>query len=171
MVRRFSCCSKKSSIRNQIAIRSRKEFKAIEEWRLKLSERIDRSNDIIDWACEFIEDELPEWEDTECIACDLGCKLTESINASGYIVKDAWDFLSNHLKDARDEYEYEKENFGNVLHNPFEAPDAFVTCMMINVVESILSQIPYIDEHWNDDIVLTKGVIRNILSHLYPERY
>ena len=171
MVRRFSCCSKKSSIRNQIAIRSRKEIKAKREWRLKLSERIDRSNDIIDWACEFIEDELPEWEDTECIACDLGCKLTESINASGYIVKDAWDFLSNHLKDARDEYEYEKENFGNVLHNPFENPDAFVTCMMINVVESILSQIPYIDEHWNDDIVLTKGVIRNILSHLYPERY
>lgn len=171
MVKRFSCCSKKSSIRNQIAIRSRKEFKAKEEWRLKLSERIGRSNDIIDWACDFIEDELPEYEDTECIACDLGCKLTESINASGYVVKDAWAFLSNHLKDARDEYEYEKESYGNVLHNPFENPDAFVTCMMINVVEAILSQIPYIDEHWNDDIVLTKGVIRNILSHIYPGKY
>ena len=171
MMKRFSCSNKNYSIQKRNVILEKREVESKKEWRLKLSERIDRSNDIIDWACEFIEDELPDWEDTECIACDLGCKLTESINASGYVVKDAWDFLSNHLKDARDEYNYEKEEFGNVLHNPFENPDAFVTCMMINVVESILSKIPYIDEHWNDDIVLTKGVIRNILSHLYPERY
>lgn len=171
MMKRFSCSNKNYSIQKQNVIRAKKELEAKREWRLKLSERIERSNDIIDWACEFIEEELPNWEDTGCIACDLGCKLTETINMYGRVVNDAWDFLSNHLKDARDEYNYEKESFGNVLHNPFENPDAFVTCMMINVVESILSQIPYIDEHWNDDIVLTKGVIRNILSHLYPERY
>lgn len=171
MMKRFSCSNKNYSIQKQNVIRAKKELEAKREWRLKLSERIGRSDDIIDWACDFIEDELPDWEDTECIACDLGCKLTETINMYGRVVNDAWDFLSNHLKDARDEYNYEKESFGNVLHNPFENPDAFVTCMMINVVEAILSQIPYIDEHWNEDIVLTKGVIRNILSHLYPERY
>ena len=171
MVRRFSCSNKNYSIQKQNVVREKKEIEAKKEWRVKLSECIGRSNDIIDWACGFIEEELPNWEDTECIACDLGCKLTETINMYGHVVNDAWNFLSNHLKDARDEYEYEKESYGNVLHNPFENPDAFVTCMMINVVEAILSQIPYIDEHWDDDIVLTKGVIRNILSHLYPDRY
>lgn len=171
MMRRFSWCGKKNSIQNRIAVREKEALDAKKEWRIKLSANIDRSNDIIEWACEFIEEELPNLEDTECYACDLGHTLTEEINASGYVVKDAWAFLSNHLKDARDEYEYEKFNFGEALYNPFESPDAFVTCIMINVVDAIISQIPYIDEHWNDEIVLTKGVIRNILSHIYPSRY
>lgn len=171
MTKRFSWCGKKNSVQNRIVVRAKEALEAKKEWRIKLPARIDRSNDIIDWAFDFIVDELPEWKDTECYACDLGSKLTEGINMMGYYVDDAWAFLSNHLKDARDEYEYEKDNYGSCLHNPFEEPDAFVTCMMINVVESILSQIPYIDQHWNDEIILTKGVIRNILSHLYPDRY
>lgn len=171
MTKRFSWCGKKNSVQNRIVVRAKEALDAKKEWRIKLPANIDRSNDIIELASEFIEKWLPEWEDTECYACDLGNNLTEGINMMGYDVDDAWAFLSNHLKDARDEYEYEKDNYGSCLHNPFEEPDAFVTCIMINVVESIISQIPYIDQHWNDEIILTKGVIRNILSHLYPDRY
>lgn len=171
MMKRFSWCGKKNSIQNRITVRAKEALDAKKEWRKKLPANIERSNDIIELASEFIEKWLPDLEDIECYACDLGNNLTEDINMMGYDVDDAWAFLSNHLKDARDEYEYEKFNYGSCLHNPFEEPDAFVTCIMINVVESIISQIPYIDQHWNDNILLTKGVIRNILSHLYPNRY
>lgn len=171
MMKRFSWCGKKNFVQFRNIVRTKKELEAKKEWRKKLSANIERSDDIIELASEFIEKWLPDREDTKCYACDLGNNLTETINMMGYYVDDAWAFLSNHLKDARDEYEYEKNNFGSVLHNPFEEPDAFVTCIMINVVESIISQIPYIDKHWNEQIFLTKGLIRNILSHLYPNRY
>jgi hypothetical protein len=171
MMKRFSWCGKKNCVQFRNIVRTKKELEEKKEWRIKLPARIDRSVNIIELASEFIEEELPKWEDTECNACELGRNLTEDINMMGYVVEDAWAFLSNHLKDARDEYEYEMNNYGSVLHNPFEEPDAFVTCIMINVVESIISQIPYIDKHWNEQIFLTKGLIRNILSHLYPNRY
>ena len=73
------------------------------------------------------------------------------------------------VNDARDEYDYEKNNFGDVLHNPFDNPEAFVVCMLINTVNDILSQVPIIDEYWNDRLELNEENINQILEYLKIE--
>lgn len=130
---------------------------------------IGRSKEICDWAIEYIEDTLPEWEGQSVYGADLGAELTEGPNVDGaYIIgrQKAMDFIRDHFNDAADEYEYEKDNFGEVLHNPFENPEAFVVCMLINTVEGLLGQVPVVEEHWNEELELTKEVIDEILKAL-----
>lgn len=127
---------------------------------------IGRSKEICQWAIDYIKEELPEWEGQTVYGCDLGNEITEGPNVNGIYEDDSWGFISRHINDARDEYDYEKDNFGEVLHNPFENPEAFVVCMLINVVNSVLSQVSIIDENWNDEIELTKDVIKEIIDSL-----
>ena len=127
---------------------------------------IGRSKEIVDWAIDYIKDTLPDYEGQEVYGSDLGSTITEGPNANGVYEDDAWGFISKHINDARDEYEYEKDNFGKALHNPFEDPDAFVVCMLINTVEGVLSQVPLVDENWNDKFELTKENIDAILKAL-----
>lgn len=127
---------------------------------------IGRSKEIIDWAIDYIKDTLPDYEGETVYGSDLCATITEGPNANGIYENDSWGFISKHINDARDEYEYEKDNFGEVLHNPFEDPDAFVVCMLINTVEGVLSQVPLVDENWNDEFELTKENIDAILKAL-----
>ena len=134
-----------------------------------LAKNIGRSEEIVEWAIDYINYKLPDYEGCTTYGCDLGSLITECPNADGaYIIgiKESIDFIASHFYDARDEYEYEKDNFGEVLHNPFENPEAFIVCMLINTVEGILSQVPVIEENWNDEIELTQDVIDEILNFL-----
>ncbi len=127
---------------------------------------IGRSREIVDWAKDYILDTIDDYEGVSTYGADLGNLLTEGPNADGVYEDNAWDFISKHIHDARDEYEYEKDNFGEVLHNPFEDPDAFVVCMLINTVDGIMSQVPFVDENWNDEFELTPEVIEEIKRSL-----
>ena len=127
---------------------------------------IGRSKEIVEWAIDYIKNELPEWEGKSVYGADLANELTEKPNRNGVYEADSWGFISKHINDARDEYDYEKDNFGEVLHNPFEDPEAFVVCMLINTVNDILAQVPVVEEHWDEDLELNKEVIDEILKSL-----
>ena len=127
---------------------------------------IGRSKQIVDWAIDYIKDTLPDYEGNTTYGCDLGNLITEGPNADGVYENDAWGFISSHIDDAKDEYDYEKDNFGEVLHNPFEDPDAFVVCMLINTVDAVLAQVPVVDDNWNDEMELTPEVIDEILHFI-----
>ena len=127
---------------------------------------IDRSKEIIKWAIDYIEDTLPDYVGNDTYGADLGNLITEGPNNNGIYEDDSWGFISKHINDARDEYEYEKDNFGEVLHNPFEKPEAFVVCMLINTVNEVLSQVHFVEEHWNDNFEITGEVVKEILDFL-----
>lgn len=127
---------------------------------------IGRSREIVDWAIDYIKDTLPDYEGVSTYGSDLGNLITEEPNANGVYEDNAWDFISKHIHDAKDEYDYEKDSYGEVLHNPFEDPDAFVVCMLINTVDGVLSQVPFVEENWNDEFELTKDIIDEILNSL-----
>lgn len=130
----------------------------------ELASNIDRSVFITRWALDYIEDTLPDYLDCETYSCDLGSLLTEAPNVNGIYEENSRKFIADHFNDASDEYQYEKDNFGEVLHNPFFDPEGFVVCMLINTVESILANIPFVDENWNNKITLTQDVVNNILN-------
>lgn len=128
---------------------------------------MERSKEIKVWAADYIKDTLPTFEGQSVYGCDLASVLTEMPNTNGIYEEDSWGFIASHITDARDEYDYEKENFGEVLHNPFENPDAFVVCMLINVVEEVLADCPTVQENWDVCFELTSDIIQRILSEIY----
>lgn len=127
---------------------------------------IGRSKEIVDWAIDYIEVKLPDYVGVSTYGADLGDLLTEGPNADGVYEDDSWAFISDHINDAKDEYDYEKDNFGDVLHNPFEDPDGFVVCMLINTVNLVLSEVPFVEENWNDEFEISEENIKEILKAL-----
>lgn len=135
---------------------------------------MERSKEIKVWAADYIKGTLPDFEGQAVYGCDLASALTEMPNNNGKYEEDSWGFIASHINDARDEYEYEKDCFGQVLHNPFDAPDAFVVCMLINTCEGLLADCPTVQANWDVSLELTPGIIQGILSEifnlLWPEK-
>lgn len=113
-------------------------------------------------------DEMRGWNN-EVYMSDLGMKLTEGINIDGsatYSTYMAKQYIKEWFDEAGECYQYEKDNYGEVLHNPFEEPEAFQVCMIIHGVENILSQCPTVDKFWNDKKKLTDTLINKIIKEI-----
>lgn len=122
-----------------------------------------------DYCKEFIKDRLQDFEGSTHYACDLASELTYAINVDGsatYSTYKAKEYLREWWDDCADYFQYEKDNFGEALYNPFERPEAFHVCMIIQGVSSLLSQCSIIDESWNDNIEITQEVIDSILEEI-----
>lgn len=118
---------------------------------------------------EFIKDRLQDFEGSTHYACDFASEITMAINVDGsatYSTYKAKQYLREWWDDCADYFQYEKYSFGEALHNPFERPEAFHVCMIIQGVSSLLSQCTVIDENWNEQLEITQEVIDSILEEL-----
>lgn len=135
----------------------------------RIAEMIGRSPEITSWAIDYIQDSLSDYKGSENYGCDLASVLTERPNVNGVYVVGvfaAWDFIGKHIHDARVEYDYEKDMFGEAPPNPFEDTEGFIVRMLINTVDQILSEVPIVKEHWDDDWELDDASIKEILGFL-----
>ncbi len=124
---------------------------------------------LTDYCKDFIIDNLPDYLGTNVYGCDLGYTITEGINADGsctYSTYEAKEYLKFWWDDAADYFQYEKDNFGENLYNPFKNPEAYMVCMVIEGVNSLLSQSSFIDKNWNNEIELTKKNIKKIIQEI-----
>ena len=124
---------------------------------------------LTDYCKDFIIDNLPDYLGTSVYGCDLGYTITEGINADGsctYSTYEAKEYLKFWWDDAADYFQYEKDNFGENLHNPFESPEAYMVCMVIEGVNSLLSQSKFIENNWNNNIELTDKNIDRIIREI-----
>lgn len=142
--------------------RNMKEEKTVME---SVQSKTDLSPAIYDWAKDYILDHIDDWEGQSVYGADLAYELTEAPNVNGIYEDDSWGFIGKHLNDAAKEYEYQKDNFGEVK-NPFEDPEGFVVVWLIDAVGAVLANIDVVDEHWNDDLELTEDVIKEIKDAL-----
>lgn len=121
--------------------------------------------DFIPFCKEKILYELENYEGQTVYACDLGYKLTEDINANGsftYSRELAKDYLKEWWDEASDYWEFEQLQFGEHIHNPFDNPEAYIVCMVIEGVNGLLSKCPLIEDNWNDEIELTDDVVSTL---------
>ena len=88
---------------------------------------------LTEYCKEFIKDHIDGYTDQMVYGADLGYTITEGINADGsctYSTYKAKQYLKEWWDDAADYFQYEKDNFGE-NNNPFENPEAFMVCMVI----------------------------------------
>lgn len=121
----------------------------------------------ITYCKQYIYDHIDEYRGQKVYPCDLGFTLTEGPNCDGtltYSTTDAKDYLREWWDEAADYYDYERANFGTGGHNPFENPEAYMVCMVIEgvraLIDSALCEIGGID--WNDKLELTSDLIEQI---------
>lgn len=125
--------------------------------------------DFNEYCLEVIKDELPSMDGSSVYGCDLGHAITEEMNVNGtttFSRAAAMDYIREWWTEAGNYWEYEKDNFGEHFHNPFDDPEAYMVCMIIEGVSSILAQSEYIDGKWNEDIELNAENIALILEQV-----
>lgn len=114
-------------------------------------------------------EKLNEYAGTTHYACDLGIILTEEENTNGTLTYSTWEakeYLRYWWYDCAEYWDYEKANFGENLNNPFDRPEAYMVCMVIEGVRSILSQCKTIDDAWNEQIELTDEVVAQLKAEI-----
>ena len=123
----------------------------------------------VQYCKDYILNHIDDFEGTSEYGCDWSYTLTESPNVDGTLTYSAYD-ASQYLKEWWDEcgefWEYEKDNFGEHMHNPFDEPEAYMVCMVIEGVSAILSYEPHIEESWNESLELTADVISAIKEYV-----
>ena len=133
-----------------------------------LAAKIGRSQEITQWAIDYIVDTLPEYEGSSPYGADLANLLTEYPNCNGIYEDDSWGFIKEHLGDAGDEYDFEENEFNEVT-NPFRDPEGFVVRMLINIVDGILANVPLVENNWDEPLELTPANIAEITDFLTAE--
>ena len=127
---------------------------------------------LLQYCKDYIIDHIDDYVGDLIYACDFSMTLTESANIDGsltYSTKEAKDYLREWWQNCSAYWEYEKSNFGQNLHNPFDNPEAYMVCMVIEGCGTILSRCPVIDENWNNKIEFTEEIIQQIKE--FVEQY
>ena len=122
-----------------------------------------------DYCKQHLLERLDAYIGASHYACDLGYYLCEEENANGSLTfsrKRAMEYLKAWWFDCGDFWEYEKDNFGEHPHNPFDNPEAFMVCMVIHGVDNILSQCRPINEAWNDTITLSDKFVAELKKEI-----
>lgn len=124
---------------------------------------------LVEYCKDFIKDNIRDFEGQTHYACDVSSTVTESANCNGtltYSRNKAKEYLKEWWDDCADYFQYEKDNFGENLHNPFENPESFMVSMVVEGCNAILSGCPIIEDNWHNKIELTEEVIDSILDYV-----
>ena len=127
-----------------------------------------------EYCQQYIAEHIHDYTDRTHYMCDLGNTLTEGPNCDGtltYWTKKAIEYLGEWFYEAGQYWQYEKDNFGEVYHNPFENPEAYMVCMVIEGVNDIISQCSFIWENWNEEVELTDEIADQICKEIFENNY
>ena len=122
-----------------------------------------------EYCKDYILEHLNDYEGQSVYGSEVGYTITQSPNVDGtltYSREDAKEYLREWWDECAAYWNYEKDNFGEHFHNPFDEPEAYMVCMVIEGVNAILANEPHIEESWNDELELTEEVIEDIKEHV-----
>ena len=118
---------------------------------------------------DFIKSHIEDHLGRIVYTCDFASEITMGINVDGsatYSTHEAKEYLKTWWDEAADYFQYEKDNFGENLHNPFENPEAYMVCMVITGVDHLMAQVKEISEARNDHIEVTQELCDSICKQL-----
>ena len=122
-----------------------------------------------DYCKNYIIENLEDYIGTVCYMCELGYTITEGINANRtatYSTHEAMQYIQKWWYEASAYWNYEKFEFGENMHNPFENVEAYMVCMIIYGVSSLLGQCEVVDDNWNDEKEITEEMVKAILKEI-----
>lgn len=123
----------------------------------------------VDYCKDYIEETIDGYVGQTMYLCDFSWTLTEGPNADGSLTYSTYlakQYLAEWWEEASEYYEYSKEMLGTI-QNPFDDPEAYMVCMVIegvrSLVDSAISELG-MDDQWNDEVELTEELARKIVE-------
>ena len=126
---------------------------------------------------DTILERLEEMEGESVCVSDLASEITmEDNNAGTFIVYtiEAKQFIKDFMKEAQETYEDHIFQFGeedSFIPNPFKDPNGYSFFMEDYGVRKLLNNIPFIEDNWDEEIVITPEVIKQIRKELDTNIY
>ena len=124
--------------------------------------------DFITYCKDYIAANIDGYEGQRVYLSELGWTITEGPNMDGsltYSRADALEYLREWWTEAADYFDYEKSQFGDHLHNPFDNPEAYMVCMVIEGVRQLIDGAIWklgLEDEWDDEVELTADLIEKI---------
>lgn len=121
----------------------------------------------IDYCKEHIADKIYDFVGSFYYGADFAYDITQDENVNGtltFSAEDSRNLIHEYWVDAGEYWEYEKDNFGEHRYNPFDEPEAYFVCMVIQGVYSILGQTKVIQSLWNERFELTTELADTIVE-------
>lgn len=123
----------------------------------------------IDYCKEHIADKIYDFVGSIYYGADFAYELTQTENVNGtltFSAEESRNLISKYWDDAGEYWAYERINFGQHQHNPFDEPEAYFVCMVIQGVNSILGQTDVIQNLWNEQFELTNELADIIVEQV-----
>lgn len=125
--------------------------------------------DFENYCKDYIKDHISDYVGNAYYMCDLGCEITDAPNCDGTLTYSralAKDYIREWWNEAAEYWNYEKLNFGENIHNPFDSPETYMVCMVIEGVRSLLSQCTEVNEQWDEKVELTQDLADSICEQI-----
>lgn len=120
---------------------------------------------------QAIIDRLNDYSGNSYYGCDLAYTLFEGENVNGSVLCNTYqtkEFIKANFDLFGDLVEYFNDNLDMKL-NPFSEPEKAHVILLLEASQSILSQLTFISENWNNSIELNDeniAIISNELTEL-----
>lgn len=137
-----------------------------------------KNSKIKDFVKNEIVCKLEKLENSICddsvYACDLAYTIFESENIDGsffYDTVNAKKWISEHFDDLSEiveeiQTQFDDDFCNKILLDFFKNPDGFIVVVVLEVANYLLGQCKYIDENWDNKIILTNDIIYTICLQL-----
>lgn len=126
---------------------------------------------------DTIMDKLEEMEGKSLNVSELSDEITMEDNNSGCFILytiEAKQFIKDFWEEAQDTYEDHIFQFGKegaFIPNPFEDPNGYSFFMEDYGVRKLLNNIPFIEDNWDEEIIVTPEIIKQIRKELDTNIY
>lgn len=123
----------------------------------------------IDYCKQHIAEKIYDMVGSDYYGADLAYQLTQEENVNGTLTFSSAaskELIRKYWEDAGEYWDYEKFNFGEHTHNPFDNPEAYFVCMVIEGCASLLGHTEALEEVWNSNFELTKELADTIIEQV-----
>ena len=121
------------------------------------------------YCVNHIIDTIHDYVGTSHYGADFCYTITEGMNVDGsctYSTAEAKEYLKEWWDDAAEYWNYERDNFGEHRWNPFENPEAYMVCMVIEGCCYLLGQCETLQNVWNERFELTEEMADTIIKEV-----
>ena len=133
---------------------------------------------MINYVIDLLIRKLEDYEDTSIYGCDMAYTLLEQYNVDGsitYNTCEAIEWLKDNIQDIYDflptiKFEFGDEFYAKICIDILDSPEKAMVIICLEKANEIMSNLKFINDNWNNEIVLNKENINIIKSELERER-
>lgn len=132
------------------------------------------NNYVIDLLIRKLED----YKDMSIYGCDMAYTLLEQYNVDGTVLYNTYsttEWLKDNIQDIYDflptiKFMYDNNFYANLCIDILDSPEKAMTIICLEKANEILSSLKFINDNWDNEIILDKKTIKIIKEELEKQK-